>query len=128
MSTAWRPIACTVCVLVIAVGGCGKQPLPATTRAENVLEKFLDAWTKGATASNWSSNPDPIQVTDPDWKAGCRLLGFLILDSKEEERIPGIVHCRATLSLREPKGKKVDKEVQYDVESEPLPSIKRVGR
>jgi hypothetical protein len=101
----------------LVAAGCGndasKQP---TDKAEKVVEQFLDAWSRGEPPDKFADPDHPIEGTDPDWKAGYRLLSFLSAESKQSPDTPDHVRCRVALTLQDPKGRKWDKEVVYDVQ------------
>lgn len=114
----WLLLACLT-VLTLFLPGCGNGPAkqPAA-RAEAAVEEFLDSWSRGVSpdGDRFAGANQPIQATDPDWKAGCRLLSFLSIEAKPDKGAPDHVRCRVALSLMDRKGKKVDKEVVYDVQ------------
>jgi hypothetical protein len=97
--------------------GCGanasKQP---ANKALAVVEQFLEAWSRGEPSNKFADSAHPIQGTDPDWQAGYRLLSFLTAEAKQSQDQPDRVRCRVALSLQDPKGRKWDKEVVYDVQ------------
>ncbi len=96
--------------------GCGKgPPKQPAERAEAVVERFLDAWSRGDSPEQFAAPDGPVQATDPDWRAGYRLLSFLAADSQQGPDGPDHFRCRFALSLRDRKGRKVDKQVVYDV-------------
>ena len=130
MSTRYhRWLFCAVAALSSLLGaGCGKSPPPQPDRAEALVEQSLDAWVRGEPADAFGGPDNAVQVTDPDWKAGWRLLSFLNIGARPSPETPGRFHCRVALSLRDPKGKKVDKEVVYDVQLGPPGVISRASR
>lgn len=102
---------------VLLAGGCGKNA--ATQKAEKgdkALEQFLDAWSRGEPAEKFADPNGPIQGSDPDWKAGYRLLSFLSGEAKHNPETSDQVRCRVSLFLQDSKGKKVNKEVVYEVQ------------
>jgi hypothetical protein len=110
-----RNLLCTGLILLTLVAlGCGKEKQPAD-KAEKTVEQFLDAWSRGAPPDKFADAASPIQGTDPDWKAGYRLLSFLSTESKQSPEAPDRVRCRVALSLQDKTGKRWDKEVVYDV-------------
>jgi hypothetical protein len=98
-------------------GGCGrnaaKQP---TDKALEVVETFLEAWNRGDPADKFADAAQPVQGSDPDWKAGCRLMSFLTAEVKQSQETPNLFRCRVALSLRHPRGQMVEKEVVYEVQ------------
>lgn len=113
-------LLCAGMILVALVAaGCGssasRQP---TEKAEKAVEQLLDAWSRGEPPEKFAEPGQPIQGSDPDWKAGYRLVSFLTVDSKQSQEMPGHVRCRVALSLQDAKGKRWEKEVVYDVQLE----------
>src|SRR5262249_35568378 len=88
----------------LLVQGCGKRPSPPTDRAEHLVEQFLDAWSRGESPEKFASTNPALQVTDPDWSAGYRLLSFLSANSNQTDTS---VRCRVALTLQDRQGKKV---------------------
>jgi hypothetical protein len=105
---------------VLVIGACITQGCSrnnskrAQDKAEKAVEQVLDAWARGESADKYADANQSVQASDPDWKAGYRLLSFLTIDSKQEAE-PSHFQCRVSLSLQDPKGAKVVKEVGYDV-------------
>jgi hypothetical protein len=96
--------------------GCEKSPpTNPVARAEAAVNEVLDAWTRGESPTRYASPDQPIRADDPDWKAGYRLMSFLSVESQPTGESPAPVRCRVALSLKDPRGKSVDKEVVYDV-------------
>jgi hypothetical protein len=79
------------------------------------VEQFLDAWSRGEPPDKFAGPDQPVQAADPDWRAGYRLLSFLSVEARPSPDGPDHFRCRVALSLRDRKGRKVDKEVVYDV-------------
>ena len=113
-----RGLLCAALLLAtVALHGCGqKSAEQPTDRADALLEKVLDAWVRGEKPDKLAATNPAIQVTDPDWSAGYRLQSFLSIDTKPADGTPGSARCRVSLTLTDSKGKKVDKEVEYDVQ------------
>jgi hypothetical protein len=99
----------------VAAPGCGKAQQPAD-KAEKIVERFLDAWSRGEAPDKFAGTDGPIQGADPDWKAGHKLLSFLTSDLKPSPEMPDHIRCRVALSLQDKRGKRWDKEVEYDVQ------------
>lgn len=122
-----RPLLYAATILMaVVVTGCGKPQQPGD-KAERVVEKFLDAWSRGELSDKFAHADQPIQGTDPDWKAGQRLLSFLCDEAKPSQETPGHVRCRVALTLQDQKGKRIDKEVEYDVQLGEKSLITRVS-
>jgi hypothetical protein len=106
--------------------GCGKPQQPAD-KAEKIVEQFLDAWSRGEPPEAFAGPDRPLQGVDPDWKEGRRLLSFLCAETKQSEAAPNQFRCRVALTLQDPKGKKWDKEVVYEVQMGEKSVIRRVS-
>jgi hypothetical protein len=120
-----------VLVLATLVGqGCGKGPSEQQPgqRAEAAVDRFLEAWTKGESPDKFAGANLGIQATDPDWKAGHRLLSFLTVDSKQSQETPPRFRCRVALTLQDRQGNKVDMDVTYDVQMGDTIVISRAPR
>jgi hypothetical protein len=124
-----RLLFAAMTVLALAAPGCGKSPSeqPAD-KAEAVVQEFLDSWTRGEAPDKFAGPNQSIQASDPDWQAGYRLLSFLSIEAKPGPEKPNHIRCRVALSLQDPKGKKVDKEVVYDVQMGDAIVVGRVSR
>lgn len=113
---------------VLLASGCGKNdPNKSVHKAERDVEEFLDAWSRGEPPDRFAGNDGPVQGTDPDWKAGYRLLSFLSDEAKPSQDTPNRVRCQVALSLQDKKGRKWDKKVVYDVQVGEKSVISRVS-
>ena len=95
--------------LLVFVCGCG--PKADLDRAENAVRESLEAWKAGGQPhqlSDWA-----IDIAEPDWKAGFRLLDFQVKNaSAQPQQGPRVV---VVLTLQNRAGKKLNKEVAYEV-------------
>jgi hypothetical protein len=115
MTRRSRAIALLVFALFLA--GCHKdEAKQSTEKAERAIDQFLNAWTMKEPPDKFASGDKSLRGTDPDWQGGARLLSFLTAESKPVDGSPSRVRCRVALSLEEKSGKKVEKQVDYDVE------------
>lgn len=105
--------------LLLFVLGCGAKTDLETPRT--AVETLLERWKKGATLRQLAG--EAMQVADPDWEAGYRLLDFKVTDvSAQPQQGPRVV---VVLNLQDRAGKKMSKEVAYEV----MPGEKvRIGR
>ena len=95
--------------LLVLVCGCGTKP--DLDRAEKVVRTSLDAWKGGGTPKQLTDQG--IEIVDPDWKAGLRLLDYELKNaSAQPQQGPRVV---VVLHLRNRAGKKVSKEEAYEV-------------
>ena len=114
------------CVLLVALAGC--QTDAAVKSAElatdvQVLRDGLDSWKSGGTPAALEAGANPTQFTDPDWKAGAKLLDYQLHKAGGED--DGETVCNVNLKL-EVKGKPVDKPVSYRVTVKPKRAVSRV--
>lgn len=114
--------------LLALLPGCGGPPRGLPEKAEAAVNDFLDAWTRGEPPERFADPGRPVQGGDPEWQAGHRLLSFLIADSKVSQESPPRVRCRASLSLQDRKGRKLERDVLYDVQLGPPVVIARAAR
>lgn len=119
-----RALAMTLSLaLGLSVTGCGANNSLAREiieRARQDVQTALEAWKKGESLAKLGP---PLQVTDQDWKAGLRLLDY---ELKRAEGFQGEnVRCWVHLSLQDRKGKKLEKEVVYEVRPGDKPVIAR---
>ncbi|MHB1423497.1 MAG: hypothetical protein ACYC3I_09955 [Gemmataceae bacterium] len=99
----------------LAAAGCAKNSAPPEDKAEKAVEQLLDAWNRGEPADKFADPNNPISGSDPDWKAGYRLLSFLSSEIKQSQEKPDEFRCQVELSLQDKSGKRWDKKVTYEV-------------
>jgi hypothetical protein len=96
-------------VLLVLVSGCGGKA--DLDRAEKVARTSLDAWKAGGNPQQLTDQG--IEIAEPDWKAGYRLLDYQLKNtSAQPQQGPRVV---VVLHLQNRAGKKVRKEVAYEV-------------
>jgi len=124
------------CLLVMAMSlvaltlqGCGKDPARDTrNKASAALDRVLDAWARGESPDKCAAG-QPIQLVDPDWKAGYRLVSFLTDETAPTDGKPDEwVRCRVALALKDRKGRTMEKKVVYLVKMGDPIVISREGR
>ena len=100
----------TAMVLALALAsGCGTKA--DVGRAESVVRAALEVWKGGGTPQQLADQA--IDIAEPDWKAGYRLLDFRVKNvSEQPQQGPRVV---AVLTLQGRAGKAVTKEVAYEV-------------
>jgi hypothetical protein len=105
--------------------GCHKDSsTQAQQKAEAAVDKALDAWVRGGPPDKLTA----IRIDDPDWKAGVKLLGFLTSESTPVADNPKRFRCRVSLVVQDRAGKRVDKEVEYNVQLGDTVVIERTAR
>jgi hypothetical protein len=104
-----------VLALAAVLSGCGKGGLSQQDldRARGALESSLNAWQKGESPAKLSNLDPPVEMVDMDWKSGHRLLEHRI--KSVEGGQAETAHSWVVLSLQTRKGKKLEKEVLYDI-------------
>ena len=116
-----------VCGLVAWLAGCDGNPQgnPQMADALTVLKSGLDAWKNGGTPAALDAGANPVQFTDPDWKAGAKLTEYKVLKVGEED---GETAYTVNLTL-DVKGKAVEKAVSYRISMTPKQAVTRaVGK
>jgi hypothetical protein len=96
-------------VLLVLVSGCGSKV--DLNRAEKVVRTALEAWKGGGNPKQLADQG--IEIVEPDWKAGYRLLNYELKNaSAQPQQGPRVV---VVLHLQTRAGKKVRQEVAYEV-------------
>jgi hypothetical protein len=104
-----RRAGAVVVLVLAAASGCG--PKPELGRAEEVVKVSLEAWKGGQKPQQLTDRA--IDIADPDWKAGYRLVEYQVKTaSSQPQQGPRVV---VVLTLQNRAGKKMDKEVAYEV-------------
>src|SRR5262245_65013218 len=104
-----RRAGAIVAVVITLAAGCG--PKPDLGRAEEVVKTSLEAWKGGQKPQQLTDRA--IDIAEPDWKAGYRLLDFQVKTaSSQPQQGPRVI---VVLTLQNRAGKKLDKEVAYEV-------------
>ncbi len=112
----WDPIrhfrgvrACLVLAALVALSGCAAKP--DLGKASNVVETALDSWKKGEDPRQLASRG--IEITDPDWSGGNRLLEYTVKSTTAQpQQGPRVV---VVLKMQDRAGKTVQSEVAYEV-------------
>lgn len=96
-------------VLLAVICACkAKDDLP---KSRSNVETALNSWKKGEDAKTLVGQG--IEIVDPDWMGGKRLLDFTIKDAASlPQQGPRVV---VVLTLQERTGKKIETEVAYEV-------------
>jgi hypothetical protein len=107
-------LPCLASLAALEFAGCGKaRPKANADLARETLRVALDAWKKGQLVDALQDLSPPIHVTDHEWREGFALLEYKISD-KDQLFGPGL-RCQVRLSLRNPRGKTVNKQATYTV-------------
>jgi hypothetical protein len=102
-------LTCLPCALLVLLAGCGaKEDLG---KAKSSVETCLVAWKKGDPPKSLAGQG--IEITDPDWSAGNKLLDFTVKNvTSQAQQGPRVV---VVLNMQNRAGKKVNTEVAYEV-------------
>ena len=111
---------------LMGIAGCQNGPAAAPVDvpvAEQTLTRVLDGWKAGETAESFQKETPSVVVQDRDWQTGFALLDY-------EIRTPGKaydanLHSDVALTLRDPDGKEVKKNVTYIVGTDPVLTVFR---
>lgn len=117
--------ASLVGVTLLVVAGCTgavAEP-PSAEQAREALVTALDAWKHGDTPTDLQARQPAVHVADEDWSAGCKLQAYQILPGQNEQGAS--LRVKVSLSLRDAKGKSVEKRVAYFVGTRPVITIGR---
>lgn len=124
-----KPVAIrTIALVALAtLAGCSgegaRAPRVEPAKARETLRLVLDRWKEGAKPDSLKAGSPPIFVQDFDWTAGLRLVDYEVTgDGKDDDanlRIP------VRLTLRDPGGREVRKEVSYVVGTAPALTVFR---
>jgi hypothetical protein len=108
--------------------GCSGGAEPAVEsrydadRARTALVAALDAWKKGEARGLQRRKP-PIRFVDDDFVAGLKLADYEIEEPEGPSRPHEDIHV--ILSLRDARGKVIQRETRYQVATEPALAVLR---
>src|SRR5689334_5014490 len=104
-----RRAGTAIVVLLAFVSGCG--PKAELARAEQAVRTSLEAWKGGGTPQQLAAQS--IDIAEPDWRAGYRLLDFQVKNASAlPQQGPRVV---VVLQLQGRAGRKTTTEVAYEV-------------
>jgi hypothetical protein len=117
----------TAILLFVAAlfAGCGSEPklTPADPKqAAATLQSTLEKWKSGVPLDDLRQAKPVVHVVDEDWQGGLKLVNFVLRDVSEQ----GGVNARIPVGLNiQSSNGMLWKEVEYDVQTEPVISIVR---
>lgn len=95
-------------LLALVILGCGGDAVDLD-KAKTAVTTSLSKWKDKGTPQQLEG----IDIADPDWSGGYQLLDFRIKDAAAQpQQGPRVV---VVLNLKDRRGKKMDKEVAYEV-------------
>lgn len=93
--------------------GCGGPPAATDpAQATAALRTALDAWQKGEAVASLKDGRPSIQMVDPDWQGGFKLLRYEV---QKEQPWGADVVFHTVLSLQKGTGKAVQRKAVYTV-------------
>jgi hypothetical protein len=106
--------------------GCGGQRHAAPVNPEQARESLrtvLESWKKGEGPDQLRQGVPSITVQDIDWQTGYKLLDYQIIgDGKYDD---ANLRCPVKLTLKDPQGHQVQKQVTYMVGTNPSITVFR---
>ncbi len=104
-----RLLICFAFVNLALSSGCkSKDDLP---KSRSVVETALNSWKNGEDPKLLANQN--IEMTDPDWAAGAKLLDFTVKDaSSQPQQGPRVI---VVLNLQDRAGRKKESEIAYEV-------------
>jgi hypothetical protein len=109
LGDARRQGALGVALLLLLQIGCGGGP--DLEKAKASVKTSLDHWKQAGNPKQLADQS--IDIADPDWQAGYRLLNYELKDASAlPQQGPRVV---VVLNLQDKAGRKVNKEVAYEV-------------
>ncbi len=119
-----RTIPTVVAILLAATmaAGCSADyTSSAAGRAEEALDIALRTWHRGEAAKKLKEKS--IEMIDPDWNLGSKLVGFLLAGT---ETAGGKQRCTVSLAIQDGAGNPLDKAVTYEITVQDKIFIRRV--
>jgi hypothetical protein len=122
MNSQPRQLLCLLFFLL--AGGCGTPLPPAANpgQAQSALKTALDAWQKGETAESLQSRSPAINVNDPGWSGGDRLMKYEI---QSEQASGQSWKVRVLLTVQSGSGSPAQQQVTYTVDTTPAVVVVR---
>ncbi len=99
-------------LLGILLVGCSRGPTQNLAAARTALQTALDSWKNGEAAEALQSRNPAIAFTDDDYRAGHKLVSYEIAEVRSA---PEVVHCSASLSVQDRRGRTHSRKVVYAV-------------
>ena len=116
----------TLAAAGVLLAGCSKQRHAAAVDpglARQSLVAALESWKKGEEPGRLRQATPAVTVQDLDWKAGFRLVDYTVVgDGKHDD---ANLLCPVKLTLQDPQGRTVTREVTYMVGTDPVITVFR---
>jgi hypothetical protein len=114
------------CLAGVLGAGCSSGPVHAPVdagKAREVLTTALESWKKGDKIDALQAASPPVYVIDPEWQAGAKLLSYEVAGDGEEK--DAHLFCPVRLTVRDPSGREVKREVTFVVSTAPNLTVSR---
>ena len=105
--------ALLACLALTACGGPKFPPETDAAKGRELLKNVLDSWKNGGRPEDLKEATPSVVASDPDWKAGCRLVGYEIAPEDRRAGVDLLVSVK--LQLTRPDGKPQEKKVNFAV-------------
>lgn len=112
-------------IALVAIGcsrGFHNAPV-AAEKARDILQTALESWKKGDNVKALQSASPPIYVIDTEWESGAVLTDYKLVNNGEAKDAQ--LYCPVKLTIREPGGKEVQREVTYMISTAPNQTVAR---
>ena len=122
MSGVW---ICVVACTPLGSTGCSRtSPLrPAdAVQARQALRQALDSWQQGSAPVRLQASEPPIHVVDHQWRNGYQLVRYQL---GSDRPLGANLRCRVQLSLKNGRGKPLQKQAIYSVGTSPVLTVVR---
>lgn len=110
-------------LLLVMSAGCGGGSLAKDDldRGQEAVRTALAAWQKREPLKKFQAEAPTIQINEPDWDSGLQLLDFNI---QRTEGVQGTnARCWVVLDLKDRKGKKISRDVVYEINLTKQPTL-----
>ena len=105
-------------------GGGATPPAPSDPEtARAVLQDVLASWKLGEAHDTLKNQTPPIHIADEDWRNGYSLVDFEVQGAGT--LVGNSLRCPVSLSLQNPGGASISKDVVYTISTEPALSVVR---
>jgi hypothetical protein len=119
-------VAFLVGAFLLAAAGCSSGPVHTPVgagKARETLRTALESWKRGDRADALQAGSPPIYVIDAEWQAGAKLVEYQVTGDGQEK--DAHLLCPVQLTVREPGGKVVRREVTYVISTAPNLTVSR---
>lgn len=105
------------------LSGCGGVSQKELDFASETVQTALETWKKGEKSDSLKSRSAPIDFHDDDWKKGAKLVSYEMKQTYDP-RDGSSPRCAVVLTM-ELRGRRVQREVTYEVHTKPKVLVAR---